>query len=137
MTWLHYQAAVHDTDHRKTDECGSGSAVAVEIARHAANVSGGPSIPGMYPASRRIRRQDRPWRERHRPADRAADRVRTIINLETAKELGIEIPATPKTIFAFGSGCCSAAGRFTLRLGADLSDAPDHHRRALSRRRLV
>jgi len=41
MTWVR-QAAEHDADHRKTDEGGSGSAIAFEIAGHAAK----PADPG-------------------------------------------------------------------------------------------
>jgi hypothetical protein len=37
MTW-HRQAAERDADHRKTDEGGSGSAIALEIARRSAGV---------------------------------------------------------------------------------------------------
>jgi hypothetical protein len=38
MTWLR-QAAEHDADHRKADEGGSGSAIALEIARHASAIA--------------------------------------------------------------------------------------------------
>ena len=94
MTWLHYQAAVHDTDHRKTDECGSGSAVAVEIARHAANVSGGPSIPGMYRrAAEYVDKIARGANTTDLPIEQPTG-FEFIINLKTAKLIGKELPTS-------------------------------------------
>ena len=51
-------------------------------------------LSGPVPARRRLCRQDSARGEASRPPGRAADEVRSLINLTTAKALGLDVPPT-------------------------------------------